>query len=152
MKRQQIIQSFFQNMDALRGTANNRPIENLPKGMPTHSQMGILFVLNKEAQSIKELAGRFHTSSSAVTQLVNDLVGQGLLVRHEDKFDRRKISVGITEKGRKKMLQAKKMHMKFMEKMFEPLSDAELLQLQRMQQKMVDHLKILWNRQKPHNQ
>jgi DNA-binding MarR family transcriptional regulator len=52
-------------------------------------------------QSIKDMAVRFSMTPSAATQLVNGLVKDGYLVRTENIWDRRKVGVDLTVKGKK---------------------------------------------------
>lgn len=111
-----------------------------PNNMPTRSQLCIMMILAQDGnRSIKELAKQFSMTSSAATQIVNGLVKEKLLARQIDKKDRRKISISLTEAGKKRLLEAKKMRMKVMTKYFDPLNDKELDQLQKILEKIVEH-------------
>jgi DNA-binding MarR family transcriptional regulator len=111
-----------------------------PKDLPTQAQIGVLFVLSHQgSQSIKDLSLRFGMTSSAATQLVDGLVKHGFLKRMEDRNDRRKMCVDLTSKGKKTLEKAKKQRIEKMAKMFEPLTDEELMQLQKIQSKIVEH-------------
>ena len=117
------------------------------KDMPPHAQMGVLFMVAINGpMSIKEISKRFGMTSSAATQLVNGLVKGGLLTREEDKDDRRKICVILTAKGKKIIEKAKEYRMKRMIEMFEPLSDTELGQLQKILTKIIEHWQTTCNK------
>jgi DNA-binding MarR family transcriptional regulator len=140
-KRHQLIQDILEHIGSLSrlGGHHTHP-GHWPKDMPSRAQMGVMFVLlNHKAQGIKELAAQFDISSSAATQLVNGMVEEGLLVRTESKEDRRSVQIDLTPKGKKKLAAAKEARTKMMAAMFEQLSEHELEQFLKLQQKMSDH-------------
>jgi|SRR5581483_6556509 len=141
MTRNELIQSITQTMGLLWRAGAGRPSQTpWPKHLPTRAQLGIMLVLLQQGgQGIKELAAHFGMSSSAVTQLVNSMVTEGLLVRTEDTRDRRHVHLGLTVAGKKKLVAAKSARLKQMAQLFEPLSDAELAQFLALQQKIADH-------------
>jgi DNA-binding MarR family transcriptional regulator len=148
MDRKQFIAQFFENMASIsRIMSANRGQEKSGKGMPTHGQVAVLYMVSHEKlHSVKQLAGRFSITSSAATQMVNGLVKAGFLTRKEDSEDRRNTKLAITEKGSKKLAEARKLRLDMASKMLEPLTDSELQTLEKIQQKIVNHLKILWTK------
>jgi DNA-binding MarR family transcriptional regulator len=105
--------------------------------MPTRAQLGVLFMLSSHPSlSIKELAEQFGISSSATTQLVSAMVGEGLLTRAEDAQDRRLVRIDLTQKGKKQLEAARESRTRYLSRMFEPLTDGELGELLRLQEKM----------------
>lgn len=149
-KRQELIHALFKDMDCFVRLIQTHKRQEPDKGMPTHAQLSILFTLQHQgSQSIKEIAEYFNMSSSAATQLVDGLVKEDLLARKEDRHDRRKISVILTTKGKQKLLAAKKLRLKRVARMYEPLSEEELAQMYIIQKKIVEHMNTLWN-QKTH--
>ena len=63
----------------------------------TMSQTKALYLIVAAGQlRMSELAGRLGVTSSTATGVVDGLVGHGLLVRHEDPADRRKVVVMAT--------------------------------------------------------
>lgn len=150
MSRKDLIQQFFKSMDSMaRISAINHKHEPVPKDMPPHAQMGVLFIVaHRGPQTIKELSQRFSMTSSAATQLVNGLVKSTLLARTEDREDRRKVVVELTAKGKSIIERAKTYRMEKMVKLFEPLSDAELKQLMKIQAKIVEHFETTCKNQK----
>ncbi|MBI5530499.1 MAG: MarR family transcriptional regulator [Candidatus Doudnabacteria bacterium] len=149
MDRKQTVQSLMQNMGTLGRAAMGRwgADGNTAKNMPTRAQIGVLFtVWHEERLSIKELAQKFSMSSSAATQLVNGLVKEGLLVRTEDKIDRRKITIALTAKGKKDIELLKKKRYQTIERLVSPLSDHELEQLKIISEKIAKNLKTIWTK------
>lgn len=147
MSRHQTIEALLQNMEAIGKAMMSRKVETLQADMPTHAQLGVLLMVNYQGpHSIKSLAEKFRMTSSAATQLVNGLVKNGLLSRVEDEQDRRKIAVGMTQKGKRLLEATKKQREKNMLKIFEPLSDVELVQLEKIQRKITEQLQLLWTK------
>ena len=143
MDRKKIFTELFENINLFGRAMLNKDHGAMPKGMPTRAQLGVMFLLSHRGlQSIKQVAEKFQISSSAATQLVDNLVREGLLTRKEDKNDRRKISVGLTAKGKNKMKMAEKMRFEKLEEIFELLTDEELLQLKSIYSKITNSLKI----------
>ncbi|HET8574753.1 MAG TPA: MarR family transcriptional regulator [Candidatus Paceibacterota bacterium] len=112
------------------------------KQLLTHAQMGILFVFSEgETKTTKEIAERFHVSSSAATQVINRLVKDKLLSRETDAKDRRKVTLVLTLQGKKMLQKTQKAQYAKIGKMFEALSDKELETFIRLQEKVMKHWK-----------
>jgi DNA-binding MarR family transcriptional regulator len=93
-----------------------------------------------ESRSIKELATELGMTSSACTQLVDILVQQRLLTRTENRQDRRKTSITLTEAGKKNLGLVQKQRAKYFTKLLAPLTDKEIVTLVNLQQKIISHL------------
>jgi DNA-binding MarR family transcriptional regulator len=63
-------------------------------------QVLLLSHVDRGARSPSDLAGAAHVSLPAVSQMIERLVQQGLLVRTEDEGDRRRKSIAITRPAR----------------------------------------------------
>lgn len=137
MKRKDLLVHIIEDMILLRRKiAETRP--NCDHSL-THVQIGILMMLEHEGGlNLKDIATRMRASSSAATQMVNGLVDSGYIVRKEDGEDRRKISLMLTERGRRKLDEAKEAHLAFFSDMVSPLSDDELVSLHSLQQKILE--------------
>lgn len=152
MDRNELIQRFFTSMDSMTRIGAMSPRGGpMPKNMPSHAQLSVLFVVaHRGTQTTKDLAQHFGMTSSAVTQLVNGLVKDKLLERKEDKNDRRKMHIALTKKGNGVLERARAYRMQKMKESFTPLSDKEIEQLLKIQIKIVEHWKTLC--QNPKNQ
>lgn len=127
----------MQNFSSFARHAHTGAHGERPASMPTRAQLGVLFMLSAHPSlSIKELAEQFGISSSATTQLVSAMVGEGLLTRTEDPLDRRLVRIDLTQKGKKQLEVARESRTRHLSRMFEPLTDSELEELLRLQQKM----------------
>jgi len=67
----------------------------------TGPQLWALWELGQtEPLALKDLAARMRLDSSTVTGVVDRLALKGMVVRNLDPVDRRRLSLGLTEKGR----------------------------------------------------
>lgn len=143
MNRADLISAIAEEMGTMRRLSaslhKNCP---LPEGSPTPAQLGILFTLfHQGPQTLKELSGQLFMTPSAATQLTDGLVRDELVTREANTDDRRKIRLSITNRGRDKLLLAKKSHIESFMKLFEVLTDQELETYLTLQRKLISHLK-----------
>jgi len=142
MDREKLIADIYENITSLERLMFARGPHSQIKGMPSHAQLRILFVIfHKGPQSIKFISEKFGISPSAVTQLVDNLVLEKLLVRKEDAEDRRKICLELTSLGKKKIQEAQKLRFEKIKSMFDPLTNDELSQLKSIYSKITDNLR-----------
>lgn len=145
MNRQSLIQAFSRTMDdiARMTVLAHRGCATVPN-MPPHAQLGVLFVLAyRGTLTTKELARHFDMTSSAVTQLVNSLVKEGLLERKEDKDDRRKVHISLTRKGKGVLARARTLRMRKMQELLQPLTEKEIKNLIDLHTKIAEHCKTV---------
>jgi DNA-binding MarR family transcriptional regulator len=97
-------------------------------------QVRILFYIARkpEGVSVKELAEVLSVTSGAVTQFVDALVEKGLVRREEDHDDRRLLRIKLTEYAHGNFNEFKKGYFASVSRVFEPLSDEEVLRLTRL--------------------
>ena len=150
MSREELINEFSANLDTLRRIGAVRHQRDMAtKHLPTHAQMGVLFmVADRGVQTTKELSQQFGMTSSAVTQLVNGLVKDGLLERKIDAHDGRRANIELTQKGQDVLGQSKQLRLKRIQEVFTPLSQEELAQLIKIQGKIVEHWNIVCQKTK----
>jgi DNA-binding MarR family transcriptional regulator len=142
-----LLKSLLASVDALGRAVSAHKYAPIAKGKPTHAQTGVMFMLvHVGPQSIKDMAARFSMTPSAATQLVNGLVKDGYLVRTENIWDRRKVGVDLTVKGKKYLMAKKKERNLAMAAVLAPLSRQELIQLDVILQKVVKQVQTLWTK------
>lgn len=113
--------------------------------MPTHARMCVMGMLfHHNTLGATEIAERLELTPSAATQLVDGMVREGLVARKANVEDRRKTNIVLTTKGKKLLDVAKKARLVMLEKMFEVLSDSEIKELERLQQKMITHFSKMY--------
>lgn len=107
-------------------------------GAITPSQFAMLsFIDRNTSVSIKRLAEIVCMTSSGVTQVVDSLVKEGLVIRKQDEDDRRTIHVSLSKKGKEELTTLKKSHFEKMKELFTPLTDEELEQLLTLYKKVL---------------
>lgn len=143
MNRQTVISNVAEGFNQIRRhIVHTQQGNHTSKSMPTPAQLGVMYLLShSEVNNTKEMAKHLCMSPSAITQLVDGLVKDKILERKVDSKDRRKINITLTISGKKKLILAQKKHLKIFENMFESLSDKELIQIEFLQKKIIEHFK-----------
>lgn len=140
MNRSEIISEIFEDMASFKRLLMPAHGGQCPMRMPSPSQVGILLLIARQGpQSLKELARHMCMSSSAATQLADGLIKDRLLTRTEDQTDRRRISLALTESGKRRLSQARKEHVAVLAKFLDPLTENELIEWKRLQRKIIDN-------------
>lgn len=146
MNRKAIITEYFDTMHSMRrlmmclGESHDTKVSSSSKQVLTRAQIGVMMLItHRNMHTVKAIADHLGVSPSAATQIVNGLVDANLVDREPNSGDRRQVDITITIKG-KKFLQATKktMQQRFTE-ILEPLTATELLELTRIQKKILDH-------------
>ena len=142
MNRRIIIENLCQNMEELIKVIHGKNLDKVLPGKPTVAQVRLMLILFHEGkQSLKSLAERAQITSSASTQLTNELVKNGFLSRIEDSIDRRKLQLEMTEKGKSVFVEILKQRAKDSLEIFTALTDEELAQLEKIQKKVTNRLR-----------
>lgn len=137
MNRKKIIEDILSQVHALGYKMKIK--SDLPHGQTqvTHAQSFILCMISQDkSTSVKELSQKLSISPSAVTQLIDGLVSTGCVIRTEDAQDRRATQITLSAKGRRQLLIMKKKRLESWTKLFQVLSDAELITYQKLQHKL----------------
>ena len=93
----------------------------------THSQLFVLHLVKKHKNiSIKNLADLLEITSSAVTQIVDGLVNNGLLMRKRNPNDRRTSKIELSEKFKNQFDSIKNKSFKTVLSLFNALDNDEL--------------------------
>ena len=87
----------------------------------------ILLELSERPMNLREIAGKYEVTPGAVTQFVDVLVSKSLVVRTEDPEDRRSTILSIPKEAEKRVAEIAKDHHQALTRMFENLSDDELI-------------------------
>lgn len=139
MKRQQLIAHIFENMSTMRRLmwSQSQSLKKT-KQTPSMAQLGVLMALSHQSNlGVKELARCSGMTSSAATQLVNGLVRGGWVARKAVTGDRRKVALQLSLKGKLTLRKLTAERAAIFAKKLSVLSDAELAQLQAIQEKII---------------
>lgn len=134
-KRTNLIQEFFETLTSMnRLVSDNRDINGHKNSggsagakEPRKPQTELMYLLTKEKElSIKEIAAAMYITSSAATQMVENLVVQGLVQRADHPKDRRIVRVLLTPKGKAQFAIFRKTHLNRIDGLLKTLSNDEL--------------------------
>lgn len=92
------------------GLMQREPIKKMQKLSQGEMAMLGFLTYEKSETNPKELSERFNLSTARVANTLNSLERKEYIKRVHDSFDRRKVMVYITEKGKKFLLKLKKTH------------------------------------------
>ena len=140
IKRKAIVEDILNSFHSIRHRMKAKSVGSGEKHPVTHSQWFVLGIIEHcENASIKSISESLEMSSSAVTQLVDGLVGNGYLVREEDPEDRRCVRMKLSAKGRKQIAAMKEKRIKVMSELFDVLTDQELETYHHLLKKICSH-------------
>src|SRR3989344_7960289 len=124
--RKQLIEEIAADFHIIKNKMHGKIIQGEARDI-TYAQQFALFIISQSKDlGIKEISKMLCTSSSAATQLVNELVKQGLVTRTTNAKDRRSLHLAISKKGQAQITESKKIRSKMMLSLFSSLSDKEL--------------------------
>lgn len=107
----------------------------------TPSQWFVLLMVERNKNiGVKEIAGLTGITSSAATQLINELVKKGYLVRKGKLEDRRALNIMLSGKSKKQIHFMKKQGLKKLIALFDILSDNELATYCELNKKIADKI------------
>jgi DNA-binding MarR family transcriptional regulator len=139
MHREDLLTKLAEDVALLRRRMWTCTPANPPPGVPTKAQAGLLFLIaHEDAPTTKALAERIGTTPSAVTQLIDGLIKERLVIRTEDETDRRKVRLSLSDEGKRRLKEMKKIHLEAITKLSSSLSETELDQLHTLLKKMVE--------------
>ena len=100
-------------------------------------QVEVLFLLSKQPVNVKNIANKLHVTSGAVSQIVENLVKSGLLLREASPTDRRGVLVGLSPEGKTRLEIIKQTYTKRMESILSTVTDNQLESLQTITNQMI---------------
>ena len=125
--RQGLIEMLIERMDAIGRMI--RMFHEPPPLSPTHMHLLFMISMKDKGKSVKELAEMIGVTPGAVSQLVNNLVERGLIIREADPSDRRVVRLKLTELALEQMSRMKKEYFASARRVMESLSNEDLKQL-----------------------
>lgn len=141
-RRHQLITEWLEQYLAFHHEVVRIKHSRAKRSVHNKAQLGLLFLLNHhQPMTIGELAEQTHTTSGAVSQLIDNLVKQGLVVRHEDKTDRRIARVSLSATGQRQCQLQREAKIAEVSWLFDDLSDEELARLVETQKKLAHKIK-----------
>lgn len=123
--REDLIKEIFENMIFIKKKIS-KSFSPADCNVPPAQAIVLHIVASHDSLSIKGIAEILQISSSAATQMVDALVKSGLLVREADTKDRRTLKISLTDQGKSKFEELKRLKLENMRQTLSPLSDQDL--------------------------
>jgi DNA-binding MarR family transcriptional regulator len=132
---QEIMEGFYIIQQKM--LAKKNPIAGISH--VTFSQWRVLEIVSRQASAtIKEIHTILGITSSAATQLVNELVKKKYVVRNADPHDKRVSSISLTPKTKDLLNKLKAMNIQNMIMMFNSLDNKEFEQYIHLNKKIIN--------------
>lgn len=136
-ERKKTIESIVRHLDFIMKNMKKKKDDASEPFCINRSQWLVLDLIeNNEQTSIKAISEQLEVSSSAITQLVDDLVSKKYVIRKEDPNDRRSVQLSLSKEGKKQLKLMKKTRLKKMEQLFSPLNPSELKSYLKIHEKL----------------
>jgi len=116
------------------GSSRDHFLANLGVNKP---QVEVLFLLSKQPMNVKNIAEKLHVTSGAVSQIVENLVKSGLLLRGTSPTDRRGVLVGLSPEGKTRLKIIKQTYIKRLASTLSTVTDNQLESLQTITNQMI---------------
>jgi len=139
MKRDELIATIFENTQTIKRVMYGQSQLRLKGVALSHAQVELLFTIKHlQPVSFKDLASRLYLTRGAVSQLVEGLSNESLVVREVDTTDRRMQHLRISGKGTRLIDKIETERWRTMEAVMQKLQTDELAVWARVQQKLID--------------
>jgi MarR family transcriptional regulator, organic hydroperoxide resistance regulator len=123
MHTEEFARRVMELMPQLFKAFNSRQDNDLASGAITLPQFWAMYCLSLDEKcKMKKLAEHLEISPAAATGLIDRLIKQGLVVRKNDRTDRRVIWIGLSPKGREMITRIRKQRIKVIIEIFSKLS------------------------------
>ena len=99
-ERQDLLQELIERMMSVMRKVRHDSIPTGPALSPPQAHLLHSITMRKDGATVSELAERMGVTPGAITQFVNGLVEQDLVVRESDPTDRRVVRLNLTPKAR----------------------------------------------------
>ena len=107
--------------------------------MPFSQYQTLSFVAEKERVSMQQVALHFKIRAPSATFLVEELVRGGLVERHTNTKDRRKVEVTLSAKGKRVFKTIHEKRDTILAKLFGSLEEKDRQDLNRILEKIINH-------------
>lgn len=141
--RKEQIEGIIQCMHAIRRklASEGGYFSGTQKKRITPSQWFVLLMVERNKNiGVKEIASLTGITSSAATQLINELAKKGYLIRKGKPEDRRALSIILSDKSKKQIHSMKKQGLEKLIALFDILSDNELTAYCELNKKIADKI------------
>lgn len=117
---------IFTLMIAFKRAMNERFRRSDESDLHSMLRMAAMFFIGSQKDpTMKDIASHLMVRPSSVTPLVRSMESKGFVVRKADPNDRRTVRIRLTEKGRKRLAEKRRMMEKHLGEVIGPLTEKE---------------------------
>jgi DNA-binding MarR family transcriptional regulator len=131
------IRELMEGMHSLRRGMHFGKLHSGKKPHITPSQWGVVMLISHKESTVKEVALSLGITSSAATQLIDGLVESGYVIRRENMEDRRRVTLALSPKTKKKIEKMREKGIERFLKFFDALDDKEFDTYMRLNKKII---------------
>lgn len=140
--RRQKLWKMCEGMHALKRTFGmqheKRPASTFH--LTTSQWLALEIIARKKEASVKDISAALSISSSAATQIVNELVKYGHVAKKTDPKDARVSLLTLSSKTRQALTTMRTAMLRHMDKLFSVLTDAEFSEYIRLHEKVIQKI------------
>ena len=148
--RSKIIEKIIVDLYMIKRKIDTKINLSLSEIQITHPQIYVLCLIKKNGtMSIKDLAKRLETTSSAATQITNSLFKKGLLLKKRNPDNRRVSKIELLNKSKKQFYSIKGKSINALSTLFDSLDNEELQKYNDLSTKIAKRILLKkWDRKK----
>lgn len=136
--RKKQIKEILENMHKIKRTLSNEPLCYCKNKPITNTQFIVLeLIKNEENIGIKEISETLGITSSATTQIINNLVKNKYINRRVSSTDRRNVKIKLSKNSKEHINYIENKLLKNFYNLFEALTDKELSTFCKLNSKII---------------
>ncbi len=143
--KQQLLEELMSNSAIVHRLMAVRMMRNETDTLSSSRSDLLVIVECHSPMTLTALAKAMQLTPGAITQLVENLEKAGLVQRTPSEKDRRVTNIMITAEGKNKLAATRQQKMAIFKDVYRQLSVEELRTMAKVQQKMIEHLKLSEN-------
>lgn len=131
-EREDLLQELIERMMSVMRKVRHDSLPSGPALSPPQAHILHSITMKKDGASVSELAERMGVTPGAITQFVNGLVEQDLVVRENDPDDRRVVRLKLTRTARNQFEKLRREYLESAARTFDVLSVEDIHTLNRI--------------------
>ena len=149
INRKQLIEEILADFGSIKRKIFSGSFDIAKKLRITLTQWQLLHIIGHHKKvGVKEIAEHLGVTSSAATQMIDNMVGSGLLVREDSQDDRRALNIKVSNQSKKYLKKIREKGIEHLAIIFSALSDKELVKFGKINKKIAEQISKLDKEQK----
>lgn len=140
MNRNKLIEEVFEDFHVIKQKVFISHLKPAPDTLSSSQWMALAVIWRNWPAAVNKISEKLGTSSSAATQLVNELVRKGYVIRKVNAGDKRVSSLELSLKAKKLFTKMKRKQLGYIIKAFSVLDDKELEDFAGLNKKIIKNI------------